>query len=267
MRPATKPMGWVRYWPGTPLLGLVRASVSAELAHRRLADYHWVTGQWVTEAPAEGAALVRVAEAAWAQVVTELQGLGWRWRKGQLIHPEVAETRLEAVRFLRKKQAGGRIGGKRRGRKGQATPAQPAGDAQAALKQCSSDAQAMLEATPEQPASKAQAIHDTNDTDSTDSTDIKRCNAERLTRSVAAPSKRREGETEFRGEVAEVCELWQKGSSRLELENWGGWWRNRYRENPDKARRILAEVASMLREGRILKNPGAAALDLWGRLP
>jgi hypothetical protein len=51
------------------------------------------------------------------------------------------------------------------------------------------------------------------------------------------------------------------------MTNWGGWWRNRYRENPDKARRVLAELAGMIRERRIKRNPGAAGLDLWGRTP
>ncbi len=53
----------------------------------------------------------------------------------------------------------------------------------------------------------------------------------------------------------------------LELTNWGGWWRNRFREDPLKARRILAEVTSMARERKVHRNPGAAAADLWKRLP
>ena len=50
-----------------------------------------------------------------------------------------------------------------------------------------------------------------------------------------------------------------------ELANWGGRWRNRYRENPDKARRVLAELRSMAREKRITRNAGACADDLWKR--
>ena len=50
-----------------------------------------------------------------------------------------------------------------------------------------------------------------------------------------------------------------------ELANWGGWWRNRYREDAGKAERVLAEIGSMIREGRVLRNPGAAAMDLWKR--
>ena len=52
-----------------------------------------------------------------------------------------------------------------------------------------------------------------------------------------------------------------------ELTNWGGWWRNRFRENPRKARRILAELSVMIRERRIQRNAGAAGKDLWDRLP
>jgi hypothetical protein len=55
--------------------------------------------------------------------------------------------------------------------------------------------------------------------------------------------------------------------TRLELDNWGGWWRNRFRENPDKAQRVIDDVANMVKEGRILKSFGAAAVDLWSRLP
>ncbi len=52
-----------------------------------------------------------------------------------------------------------------------------------------------------------------------------------------------------------------------EIEGWGGWWRNRFRENADKARRVLAEVASMVAERRIHTGPGQTANALWSRLP
>ena len=48
-------------------------------------------------------------------------------------------------------------------------------------------------------------------------------------------------------------------TAKAELVNWGGWWRNRFREDADKARRVLAEINSMIKEHRILENPGAAA--------
>jgi hypothetical protein len=55
--------------------------------------------------------------------------------------------------------------------------------------------------------------------------------------------------------------------ARNEMDNWGGWWRNRFRQDPEKARRVLAEIRSMIREHRIKGHPGAAATDLWSRLP
>ncbi len=56
-------------------------------------------------------------------------------------------------------------------------------------------------------------------------------------------------------------------TAQAELNNWGGWWRNRFRDNPDKARRVLADIHSQVKEANITKNPGAAAIDLWNRLP
>ena len=66
-------------------------------------------------------------------------------------------------------------------------------------------------------------------------------------------------------EVLETFSTFGPRVSKNEITNWGGWWRNRYREDKGKARRVLAEVASMVREGRVHKNPGAAASDLWKR--
>ena len=42
---------------------------------------------------------------------------------------------------------------------------------------------------------------------------------------------------------------------------------DRYREDAGKMRRVLADVRSLVKEGRIMESPGAAAVDLWGRLP
>ena len=69
------------------------------------------------------------------------------------------------------------------------------------------------------------------------------------------------------GEVREVFQRSHPGLAEAELANWGGWWRNRYRENAAKARRVLAEIGAMIKERRVTANPGAAAIDLWKRLP
>jgi len=65
--------------------------------------------------------------------------------------------------------------------------------------------------------------------------------------------------------VLETFNSFGPNVSENELANWGGWWRNRYREDKGKARRVLAEIRGMVREGRIRRNPGAAANDLWKR--
>ena len=92
-------------------------------------------------------------------------------------------------------------------------------------------------------------------------------NAERLTRSVSAHEKSPGAEKDFLEDVKAALEAWGPERAAAELTNWGGWWRNRFREDGSKAQRVLAEIRSMVRERRILSNPGAAAMDLWGRLP
>ena len=91
--------------------------------------------------------------------------------------------------------------------------------------------------------------------------------AERLTRSGSARKGRPRDEQGFLADVREAIALFSPKTAKVELVNWGGWWRNRYRENPAKAKLVLAEIHSMVKERRILENPGAAACDLWKRLP
>jgi len=56
--------------------------------------------------------------------------------------------------------------------------------------------------------------------------------------------------------------------AELELKHSGGFWRNRFRQDADKIRRILAEVGKMIKEGEpFSENPGATAADLWERWP
>ena len=92
-------------------------------------------------------------------------------------------------------------------------------------------------------------------------------NAERSTLSVSPRKSSAGAEKQFLVELKEAFTAWQPKLAAAELVNWGGWWRNRFRENPDKARRVLADIASLIREGRITDNAGAAAVDLWKRLP
>jgi hypothetical protein len=66
-------------------------------------------------------------------------------------------------------------------------------------------------------------------------------------------------------DVAQTLDGFGPKHGATELVNWGGWWRNRYREDARKAQRVLAELRCMVREGHIHRNPGAAAHDLWKR--
>ncbi len=68
-------------------------------------------------------------------------------------------------------------------------------------------------------------------------------------------------------DLSRILLEYDPASAQAELDNWGGWWRNRFRENPDKARRILADIHAQVKESNIAKCPGAAAVDLWNRLP
>ena len=86
-------------------------------------------------------------------------------------------------------------------------------------------------------------------------------------RSGSVRKKAVPGEREFLEDLTAVYRLFSPDTVESEQENWGGWWRQRYRESPDKARRVLADVRSMVKEGTIRKTPGAAGADLWKRLP
>ena len=94
-----------------------------------------------------------------------------------------------------------------------------------------------------------------------------RTNAERS--SLTASTRKASGEEEerFLADVLQAMSQFSPSVGQEEISQWGGCWRNRFREAPAKARRILAEIRCMVRERRIHSNPGAAANDLWQRLP
>jgi len=100
-----------------------------------------------------------------------------------------------------------------------------------------------------------------------ESTKTKRLTDERLTCTGSAQEKGSEKEREFLRELQEVLLLWSPAFAKDELANWGGWWRNRFRENPAKAQRVIAELRAMIKEGGIKGNPGAVGVDLWKRFP
>ena len=92
-------------------------------------------------------------------------------------------------------------------------------------------------------------------------------NDERLTLSGEPHKKGDDREGNFLQDLREGFHRFSPKEAAAEINNWGGWWRNRYRENPDKAQRVLHEVLSMIKERKIKRHPGAAGVDLWSRLP
>jgi hypothetical protein len=75
--------------------------------------------------------------------------------------------------------------------------------------------------------------------------------------------KKKQGENGFLEELTRTFALYNPKQAEKEMVNWGGRWRLRHRENTEKAWRVLNEVRSMIKEGKITSNPGAAADDLW----
>jgi hypothetical protein len=78
-------------------------------------------------------------------------------------------------------------------------------------------------------------------------------------------AKKISAENAFLADVAELMELWQKGSSKDELANSGAWWRQSHRANADLIGRVLADTRCAVKEGRIKTTPGQYAVDLWKR--
>jgi hypothetical protein len=75
--------------------------------------------------------------------------------------------------------------------------------------------------------------------------------------------KRKGGETDFLEDLATTFARFNPAQAKKEMANWGGRWRNRYREDSAKAHRVLAELRGMVREGKINSNVGATADMLW----
>ena len=83
--------------------------------------------------------------------------------------------------------------------------------------------------------------------------------AERLARSVSPHEKPSSAEKQFLAELLETFGRWNPKFAKAELANWGRWWWTRFRTCPDKTRWVLADICSMIREGKITEDPGKAA--------
>jgi hypothetical protein len=238
--PRAKAQGpsWVRYQPRQVLLGVLGLSPAAELAHRRLCDFAWSPPEHLPATPRELARLVRVPRARWPRIWLELRRVGWRIRKGRLANPAVSAIVAEARRHLAGYAARGSLGGTRTQEKRQSSLAA------------------------DKPPPVLMPVNSTLLYPNKSSN----CTEHSLL-SAALPSKGGTAESDFMSDVRHMLEAFAPASAQSELTNWGGWWRNRFRQDPRKARAVLADIAAMVKERRIRKTPAAAAQDLWKRLP
>jgi hypothetical protein len=232
---------WVRYNPRSALLSPLGLSPAAELAHRRLCDYIWSGATSPAPDFSKAGGLLRVPRESWESVMEELQSVGWRTRNGQLFNPAVASVLREARVALAAHKALSKAGNAARW--SSRTP--PDGT----------------------PVGHPVALHSTVSKQYSTGTVQTRLTAERLTLSSSPPKEGDDREKAFLEELQAILQGFSPVKAAAESKNWGGWWRNRFRENPAKARRVLAELAGMVQERRIQRNPGAAGLDLWNRLP
>jgi hypothetical protein len=81
----------------------------------------------------------------------------------------------------------------------------------------------------------------------------------------SALRKRVETENSFLEELTRTLAKYNPKQAEKEMINWGARWRLRYREDVNKSWRVLSELAVMIREGKITRNAGAAADDIWRR--
>ena len=272
MPPPTDPgLFWVRYEPRRALVSVMTLSPAAELAHRRFSDIVWATGQWPGANDSGPLELARVTPEQWPAVLRELRTAGWVTRNNRLMNPQVARVMTEARAARNSRGDHSRKAAAARWRHPPKRPPQPPETPGLPLLPgpppgtpdtdapsiAPSIAPGIAPALPEPSTVKNSTEHAPN----TLKTD------ERLTFSASTRESSAQGEQDFMRELKETLGLFHSVTPSAELLNWGGWWRNRFRENPDKARRVLAEVRGMIRERRIRTNPGAAANDLWARLP
>jgi hypothetical protein len=282
---------WVRYSPQTMLLDTATMTLHAEVAHRRLSDFALSAKPWLAPESAAFLSVTRLTPENLASALVELKSAGWRIRNHMLWHSHLnAEiTSSQAMRQAGHTKAA--AAARSRWHRPPGTTARksaqppPLAHAPSIPPACSKHApsihQALLQTCTDQPINRSTYQPDNL---TTDSSPVGALNGEQLTvnQPVAAASPLsgstplQEGErpnpkaAEERFFLADLLTILRRFDPKLasaEMANWGGWWRNAFRTNPAKTRRVLAELSSMIAEHRVHTNPGAAAADLWKRLP
>ena len=281
---------FVNYEPRRMLLSTATMTQRVELAHRKLFDWTWSHGHPPPNDAAFLASVAGISRRGWPKVVASLVHHGWRAGRKSFSHPE-------AMRVLRRAEAAYDLAHERALLGARARWQENAPDAKAKKRlparprtrpepvpinvHCPPAGLPAAPAMPQHEAGIAQApaqampaeclitINDKRFTNNdsrlmnNDSLSVK--TAERLTLSGSPQEEPSSEENRFLSTLAETLAGFDPKQAGQELTNWGGWWRLRFREDPAKARRVLAEVGSMIREKRIRTNAGAAAKDLWGR--
>ena len=282
---------WVRYCPQTMLTQTTPLSLFAELAHRRLADYAWSANPWLVPSSDAFLAVTRIPSGSLEAVLDQLKSIGWRIRNKRLFNSEMNEILISSrsMRDAGKVRAKARANSRWHGKPGTAAQNPPPppllqpghSHATAMLQHATNHATASFVTCTDRPTDR-QTDRPTDRP--TDSSPVGALNAELVTvnQPVAAASPLsgstplQEGErpnpkaAEERLFLADLFTRLRGFDPKLasaEMANWGGWWRNAFRSNPAKTRRVLAELSSMISEHRVHSNPGAAAADLWRRLP
>jgi hypothetical protein len=215
----------------------------------------WADGEWLPSEPEILARLVRCKPSAVPIILKDLAFLGWFSSGGRLQNAKVALVRREAAQVMVSRRNVCRGAAQQRWAKPEhasrmhdACVTHTSGIPPASV----THASAMHELSTVQ----YRTVHNTVNT------------AERLTLNGLPREKAAESpERDFLTAVGEMMEAWKKGAGTSEMKNWGGWWRNKFRKSPKKARAVLNDVRSLVNERRITKNPGNAAVDLWKRLP
>ena len=262
---------WVRYEAKSNLVSLMALSLAAEVAHRRLPDSVWATGRWPVAAAAATQNIARATPKAWPAIFRELRTIGWHTHGARLVNHDVAGVLAEARASQAARSAMSKSAADARWHRPESQP--PPEACPPAQRPLPLPSHAPAPATAERipvavpdttPVFTAREVpvQDSNSTVHNALND-----AERLPRSGSPRKDSASLEKDFMEDVKATMEGFSPKFASAELENWGGWWRNRFRESPDKARRVLAEIHSMVKERRIQTNPGAAATDLWSRLP